>query len=89
MTPALVAPDDTMVLFDVATRTYTIETANIAMAGVYSITVEALTYLGTSTGTIFSWTLTIIDPCVAATLTIDPTVFPIPYEYIITQTTDV
>lgn len=88
MTPSLVAPDDTMVLFD-GTGTYTIETANIAMAGVYTIDVVALTYQGTPTTIGFTWELTVIDPCVAATLTIDPTVFPSPYEYIITQTADV
>ena len=31
----------------------------------------------------------IIDPCIAATFTIDPAIFPNPFEYIVTQTANV
>ena len=47
---------------------------------------KALTPLGVDTGIKNSFFVTIIDPCIAATFTLDPSIFPNPFEYIVTQT---
>ena len=48
-----------------------------------------MTPLGADTGIRVSFQVTIIDPCVAAMLTIDPLIVPDPYEYTLFFTADV
>jgi len=63
-------------------------TDNIAIAGVYTITVSLLRPSGAPSTFSFSHTITIVNPCESATFTIDPTILPIPYEYVINQPAD-
>ena len=88
LTPALLAPDDTAIQMDSDTRTITIQTVNISIAGTYTITVIALTPGGFNSGVSFDMILNIVDPCLYATLTIDNTILPSPYNYIATQKAD-
>ena len=48
-----------------------------------------MTPLGVDTGIGNTFTVTIIDPCTIATLTIDPTIVPSPYEYMLQSPSDV
>ena len=51
---------------------------------------KALTPLGVDTGIENFFLVTILlDPCLDAKFTIDPTIFPNPFEYIVTQTANV
>ena len=50
---------------------------------------KALTLLGVDTGIKNSFLITIVDPCIVATFTIDSAIFPNPYEYIVIQTANV
>ena len=59
ISPALVSPDDTAVQMDSATRTLTTQTDNIGIAGVYTITVSALTPGGVNSGVSFDMSLNI------------------------------
>ena len=47
---------------------------------------KALTPLGVDTGVKNSFLVTIVNPCIAATFTINSTIFPNPFNYIVTQT---
>lgn len=90
ITPVLVAPDNTAIGYDPVARTFTTFTANIAIADVYTVTVTLVRPSGIESPTIsFSFKITIVDPCISATLTIDPTIFPTPYEYVISQAKDI
>ena len=56
----------------------------------YTITTEALTPTGATTGTKFDFIVDIQDPCELATLTIDPTILTAnPFTYVIGQTADI
>ena len=50
---------------------------------------RAVTPLGVDTGIGNTFTVTIRDPCTIATLTIDPTIVPSPYEYLLSSAADV
>ena len=90
ITPVLVAPDNTAIDYDSVTRTFTTFTNNIAIADVYTVTVTLVRPSGTESPSFgFSFQITIVDPCISATLTIDPTIFPTPYEYVISQAKDI
>ena len=82
--PELLAPDNTAIQMDSTTRTFTIQTDNLDIAGTYTITVSALTPGGVNSGVSFDMTLNIVDPCLSAALTIDITILMSPYNYIAT-----
>ena len=88
ITPALVAPDNLAITYDATTMKHTTFTDNISIAGVYTITVSLLRPSGALSTFSFSHTITIVDPCVAATFTIDPSILPIPYKYVISEPAD-
>ena len=88
VTPADPA-DLTTFLFDDANLIHTIETSDIAKAGTYSVKTRAVTPLGVDTSIGNTFTVTIIDPCTLATLTIDPTIVPSQYEYLLQSPADV
>ena len=71
VSPELVAPDNTAIQFNSDTRTFTILTDNIDIAGTYTITVSAVGPDGNVTPFSFDWELEIIDPCVSARIEFD------------------
>ena len=74
-----VTPDSSAIQFDSVNRVYTIQTSKITLAGVYTVDTKALTPLGVDTGIKNSFLITIVDPCIAATFTLDPEIFPNPF----------
>ena len=86
VTPAFLGADISTIQFDTTTRVYNIMTTKITLAGVYTVATKALTPLGMDTGITNSFLVTIVDPCIAATFTISSSIFPNPFEYIVTQT---
>ena len=87
--PPFLAADVSTIQFETMSRVYTIKTTKITLAGVYTVVTKAFTSLGVDTGKSNSFTVTIVDPCVAATFTVNPAIFPNPFEYIVTQTANV
>ena len=82
--PALVAPDDTAIVFDDVGKTFTVETQNLALAGEYVVTVRYVFADGTvSNDLFFDFKIIIEDPCIAALLDVPASVFPDPYEYVL------
>ena len=86
VSPTFLASDISTIQFDSTNRIYTIKTTKITLANVYTVYTNALTPLGVDTGIKNSFLVTIVDPCIAATFTLDPAIFPNPFEYIVTQT---
>ena len=86
VSPSLVAPH---LVYDASARTHTVDTADIALAGVYTVTVTLLRPSTAASTFSLSFTITIVDPCVAATFTFDPSILPTPYEYVVSQSADV
>ena len=86
VTPAFLGADISTIQFDTTTRVYNIMTTKITLAGVYTVATKALTPLGMDTGIKNSFLVTIVDPCIVATFTISSSIFPNPFEYIVTQT---
>ena len=87
--PALVSPDDTTIVYDPVTQTHDIFTQNIALAGVYTLTMNLIRPSGAITAFSLSFDVTLVDPCIAATFTFDPAILPNPYEYVISQPKDI
>ena len=87
--PPFSAADVSTIQFETTSRVYMINTKKITLAGVYTVVTKALTPLGVDTGKSNSFTVTIVDPCVAAIFTVNPAIFPNPFEYIVTQTANV
>lgn len=73
--------DLTTFTFDDVSMIHTVETLDITKAGIYTVETRAVTALGVDTGIGVSFQVTIVDPCIAALLTIDPSIVPVPYEY--------
>ena len=74
------------------------KTTNLDLIGVYLVTIRSTicvpddyTQSACTIWTVqYTFEVTIIaDPCIAATFTIDPAIFPNPFEYIVTQTANV
>ena len=80
VSPAL---DSSVVTFREDSRTFTFSTSDTSFTGVYTITVTAVSPTGQVSGTSFSFEVTLVNPCLAATLTINESIFqanPIVYE---------
>lgn len=88
VTPADPA-DLTTFTFDDFNLIHTIETSEITKAGIYTVETRAVTPFGADTGIGNSFSVTIMDPCVLATLTFDATIVPTPYEYLLQAPADV
>ena len=86
VTPAFAAGDASTIQFDSSNRIYTIYTSKITLAGVYTVVTKALTPLGVDSNKSNSFKVTIVNPCIAATFTINSAIFPNPFNYIVTQT---
>ena len=74
ITPALTAPDDTAIMFDLIGRQFTIETSNINLVGDYTVRVSYVDPDGVQTTTGWDFVVSIKSPCPDAILTIDPTI---------------
>lgn len=81
--------DITTFTFDSISLVHTIETPDIAKAQVYSVQTRAVTPFGVDTGIGNSFFVTIVDPCIGASLTFDPTMTPSPYDYLLLSPADV
>lgn len=81
--------DPTIFIFDDLSLTHTVETTDIAKAGIYTVETRAVTPLGVDTGIGNSFQITIIDPCESASLIFDSAIVPNPYEYVLFGTPDV
>ena len=76
-------------VYDASARQHTIETSDVTLTGVYTVTVTMLRPSSAVSTFTLSFTITIEEPCGAATFTFDPSIFPDPYEYVVTQPADV
>ena len=76
---------------DSPTRVYTINTADLAVIGTYTVTTTCMTHNGSDSGVSFDFQIDVQqDPCLLATLTIDPsTLTSNPYTYVIDDPADV
>lgn len=81
--------DPTTFIFDDVSLTYKVETQDTTKAGVYTVETRAVTPLGVDTEIGNSFKVTIIDPCVSASLTFNTAIVPDPYEYVLFGTADV
>ena len=72
--PALPVADINAITLDPATRLFTYETSNLALEGIYVITVTTLSPLGVDLGISFDYQVTFLNPCFGSVLTIDPAI---------------
>ena len=70
ISPTLAAPDDTAIVYDPVNMSHTTYTENINISGTYSVTVTLVRPSGTLSTISFSYTITIVDPCETATITL-------------------
>ena len=93
VTPQLAPPNDQAIALVEGTRSVTIDltSADAAILGDYSIAITAVTPASESadTGVGWTWNASIRSLCAEATLTIDPSMVPQPYEYVASQTQDI
>ena len=66
--------DASAISIDPSAQTLTVYSENLAVAGVYTVSVITLTPTGAESDISFSFKLTVIDPCLEAQLTIDPSI---------------
>lgn len=81
--------DLTTIDFDNLNLIYTIETSNIARARAYSIQTRAIPPSGADLAIANGFKVTIVDPCISATLSFDPTMTPSPYDYLLQAPADI
>ena len=72
ITPTLATPDDTTIVYDPVSMSHTTYTENVNLTGTYSVKVTLVRPSGTLSTISFSYTITIIDPCLIATITLNP-----------------
>ena len=76
--------DATVVVLNPTTRTFTIKSNDLSLAGTYTITVTALTPNGVAVTTpTLSFSLVLVDPCITATFTINSTIIQTTKSYIL------
>ena len=66
--------DPTVVVFFPTTRTFTVKSDDLSLAGTYTITVTAVSPDHIDLSPVLSFSLNLVDPCIAVTLTIAPTI---------------
>jgi len=89
VSPLLLSPDDTAIVYAATARTHTVYTTNIAVAGIYTVTVRLVRPSLTPTAFSFSFKITIINPCLAATFSFTPSFVPSKYEYVVSHSANV
>ena len=81
--------DTTVVVLNPTTRTFTVKSNDLSLAGTYSITITALSPNGVALTTPIlsfpqlSFTLNLVDPCKTATFTINSTIIQATTTYIL------
>ena len=63
-----------VVAFDPAARTFTVQSNDLTLVGTYTITVTALSPNGLTLSPTLSFSLILVDPCLTAILTIDSSI---------------
>ena len=77
--------DPTVVVFNAATRTFTVKSNDLSLAGTYTITVTALSPASLDLSPTLSFSLILVDPCILMTLTIAPTIIAAATTYTLTD----
>ena len=63
-----------VVAFDQSTRTFTVQSNDLSLAGTYTITVTALSPNSVAISPTLSFSLVLVNPCLTATFTIAPSI---------------